>query len=149
MRAGADLTRGQHRDLVGEVECMFSPVDPKWIKQLMDWAIWTYYDGADFPVLQAVYPDLENRFPEDSGFDKGFEQPLYAARCSHDSSRERFLGLNRSQEDTLQHGKFPELLRTILQDLISLLRRRFTTKGTEPVTYVSHDAKMQSVAVSR
>ena len=30
----------------------------------MDWAIW-YYDGADFPVLQAVYPDLKNRFPED------------------------------------------------------------------------------------
>jgi len=41
----------------------------------MGWAIW-YYGGTDFPVLQAVYPDLENRFPEDEGFDKAFEQPL-------------------------------------------------------------------------
>ena len=41
----------------------------------MNWAIW-YYDETDFPVLQAVYPDLEDRFPEDSEFDKGFEQPL-------------------------------------------------------------------------
>ena len=37
-----------------------------------DW----YYDGDDFPVLQAVYPDLKNRFPEDKGFDNAFEQPL-------------------------------------------------------------------------
>jgi hypothetical protein len=35
MRAGADLTRGRHRDLVGRVECEFCPVDPKWITQLM------------------------------------------------------------------------------------------------------------------
>src|SRR5208282_1474831 len=75
LRAGADLTKGRHRDLVGEVECVFLPVDPKWMRQLMDWAIW-YYDGADFPVLQAVYPDLENRFPEHIEFDKEFEQPL-------------------------------------------------------------------------
>jgi hypothetical protein len=56
MRAGADLTKGRHRDLVGEVECVFRPVDPKWITQLMGWATW-YYDGTNFPVLQAVYPD--------------------------------------------------------------------------------------------
>jgi phage-related protein len=45
------------------------------VKQLMGWAMW-YYDGEDFPVLQAVYPDLENRFPENTGFDVAFEQPL-------------------------------------------------------------------------
>jgi hypothetical protein len=27
-------------------------------------------------TLQAVYPDLENRFPEDSGFNRAFAQPL-------------------------------------------------------------------------
>jgi hypothetical protein len=75
LRAGVDLTQGRHRDLVGEVDCEFRPVGQKWLRQLMGWAIW-YYKGDDFPVLQAVYPDRKNRFPEDEGFDKGFEQPL-------------------------------------------------------------------------
>jgi uncharacterized protein DUF4262 len=73
--SGVDLTQGRHHDLIGQVDCEFRPVDEKWVRQLMGWAVW-YYDGADFPVLQAVYPDLENRFPEDEGFDKTFEQPL-------------------------------------------------------------------------
>src|SRR5262245_20864799 len=30
LRARVDLTSGGHRDLVGEVECEFRPVDPKW-----------------------------------------------------------------------------------------------------------------------
>jgi len=37
----------------------------------MGWATW-YNGNADFPVLQAVYPDLENRFPEDEGFTEYF-----------------------------------------------------------------------------
>ena len=41
----------------------------------MGWALW-YYDGDEFPVIQTVYPDMQNRFPEDEGFDKSFEQPL-------------------------------------------------------------------------
>ena len=53
LRAGVDLTKGRHGQLVGEVDCEFRPLDQKWIAQLMDWAVW-YYDGADFPVLQAV-----------------------------------------------------------------------------------------------
>lgn len=75
LREGVDLTKGRHRDLVGEVECQFRRVDRKWIVQLMGWALW-YYDGPDFPVLQAVYPDLENRFPEEEKFNRAFEQPL-------------------------------------------------------------------------
>ena len=38
-------------------------------------AAW-FYEGAEFPVLQAVYPDLENRFPEEANFDLHFAQPL-------------------------------------------------------------------------
>lgn len=83
LRAGVDLTNGRRRDLVGQVECEFRPVDPKWIRHLMDWAVW-YYEGANFPVLQAVYPDLENRFPGEEGFDKTFEQPLMQPRRSDD-----------------------------------------------------------------
>ena len=75
LRSGVDLTQGRHRDIVGNVECEFRPVDPKWVKQLMGWALW-FYGGTDFPVLQAVYPDLENRFPEEEGFNNKFERPL-------------------------------------------------------------------------
>jgi hypothetical protein len=56
LRDGPNLAEGRHQEMVGEVDCEFRPVDPKWIKHLMGWATW-YYDGADFPVLQAVYPD--------------------------------------------------------------------------------------------
>ena len=121
MRAGADLTRGRHRDLIGRVECEFRPVDPKWITQLMDWATW-YYDGTDFPVLQAVYPDLENRFPEDREFDKGFEQPLMQPSSPDDQSRKRFLGLNRSRRAVFSTGN-SQILRT----RESISPRRFTT----------------------
>jgi hypothetical protein len=54
-RAGVDLTHGRHRNLVGKVDCEFRPVDQKWVKHLMNWAVW-YYGGEEFPVLQAVYP---------------------------------------------------------------------------------------------
>jgi hypothetical protein len=56
LRAGTNLSDGRHRDMLGEVECEFRPVDPKWAQHLMGWAHW-YYDGWDFPVLQAVYPE--------------------------------------------------------------------------------------------
>jgi hypothetical protein len=75
LRNDIDLTKGRHRDLVGKVECEFRSVDRKWIARLMGWAAW-YYDGADVPALQVVYPDRENRFPEENGFDRAFEQPL-------------------------------------------------------------------------
>src|SRR3954451_22393385 len=64
LRSGTDLTAGRHSEMIGEVECEFRLVDPKWVRHLMGWAIW-FYDQGEFPVLQAVYPDRENRFPED------------------------------------------------------------------------------------
>jgi len=66
LRGGVDLARGRHHSLVGKVDCEFRPVDHKWIAQLMGSAVWCYA-GTDFPVLQAVYPDLENRFPPHTG----------------------------------------------------------------------------------
>ena len=35
-----------------------------------------YYRETAYPVLQAVYPDLENRFPADPQFDRRLLQPL-------------------------------------------------------------------------
>lgn len=75
LRKGALLTEGRHKGLLADVECEFRPVDPKWVKCLMLGGTW-FYQGTEFPVLQAIYPDLENRFPEDVDFDLNFAQPL-------------------------------------------------------------------------
>lgn len=133
LRADVDLTQGQHRDLIGEVDCEFRPVDRKWVEHLMGWAIW-YYDGPDFPVLQAVYPDLENRFPEDKGFDKAFEQPLMQPTARMTRAENDFWA-SADPASSLFQWKFPDPphTRVFLSETVF--------KGTEPVTYVSHDAE--------
>lgn len=133
LRAGVDLTRGRHLDLVGEVDCEFRPVDPKWVKQLMGWAVW-YYDGADFPVLQAVYPDLDNRFPEDERFNRAFEQPLMQPTVPMTTVENDFWA-STDPESSLFNWKFPDPphTRVFLSETVHM--------GTEPVTYVSHDAE--------
>lgn len=75
LRVGVDLSEGRHQGLLANVECEFRPVDPKWINRLMLGATW-FYGGSEFPALQAIYPDLENRFPEDPNFNLDFAQPL-------------------------------------------------------------------------
>jgi hypothetical protein len=130
-REGVDLTKGRHRDLVGEVECEFRPVDRKWIVQLMGWALW-YYDGPDFPVLQAVYPDLENRFPEEEKFDRTFEQPLMQPNAPMTTVENDFWA-STDQASSLFDWKFadPPHTRVFLSEKVH--------KGIEAVTYVSHD----------
>src|ERR1700730_11089133 len=133
MRSGADLTKGRHRDLVGRVECEFRPVDPRWITHLMNWAIW-YYDGTDFPVLQAVYPDLENRFPGDKEFNKAFEQPLMQHTVAMSRVESDFWA-SADPKSSLFNWKFPDPPHT------GVYLSEAVHNGTEPVTYVSHDAE--------
>jgi hypothetical protein len=131
MRGGADLTKGRYRGIVGRVECEFRPVDPKWIKQLMGWAIW-YYEGADFPVLQVVYPDAENRFPEDEDFDAAFEQPLIQGTAPM-TRVERDFWASTDPKSSLSDWKFPDPPHT------GVYLSEAVHAETEPVTYVSHD----------
>ncbi len=132
-RAGVDLTQGRQRDLIGQVDCELRPVDPKWVGHLMDWAVW-YYDDADFPVLQAVYPDLENRFQEDEGFDKAFEQPLMQPNAPMTRAEDDFWA-STDPTSSLFNWKFPDHphARVFLSETVQ--------NGTEPVTFVSHDAE--------
>lgn len=132
LRSGVDLTKGRHRDLIGQVECEFRPIDAKWIRHLMGWAVW-YYDDTSFPVLQAVYPDLENRFPEDEGFDRAFEQPLMQPTAPMARAETDFWA-SADPNSSLFNWKFPDdpHVRVFLSETVH--------KGTEAVTYVSHDA---------
>ena len=132
-REGIDLTEGRHRDVVGEVGCEFRAVDPKWVKQLMGWALW-YYEGDEFPVIQAVYPDLRNRFPGDEGFDTSFGQPLMQPGAPMTTVENDFWA-STDPESSLFKWKFPDdpHTRVFLSETVH--------KGTESVTYVSHDAE--------
>jgi hypothetical protein len=133
LRSGVDLTQGRHHDLIGEVDCEFRHVDRKWVGRLMGWAVW-YYDGFDFPVLQAVYPDRENRFPEDVGFDEAFTQPLMQPSASMTRVEDDFWASN-DPKSSLFNWKFPDPThaRVFLSEAVHL--------GTEPVIFVSHDAE--------
>jgi hypothetical protein len=133
MRAGVDLTKGRHRKLVGQVECEFRPVDQKWTAQLMNWAIW-FYDRTAFPVLQAVYPDLENRFPEDEEFDKAFEQSLMQPAAPMTRVENDFWA-STDPKSSLFNWKFPDPPHT------GVYLSQTVHVGTEPVTYVSRDAE--------
>ena len=133
LREGVDLTKGRHGNLIGQVDCEFRPVDPKWVKHLMGWALW-YYDGNDFPVIQAVYPDLQNRFPEDEGFDKTFQQPLLQADAPMTSAENDFWA-STDRKSSLFDWKFIDSPHSeaFLSEKVD--------KGTEPITFVSHDAE--------
>jgi hypothetical protein len=133
LRNGVDLTQGRHHGVVGKVDCEFRPVDMKWIQHLMDWALW-YYDGADFPVVQAVYPDRENRFPEDAAFDKTFEQPLMQPRALMALAENDFWA-SANPKSSLFNWKFSDSphAQAFLSETVD--------KGIEQVTYVSHDAE--------
>ena len=132
LRTGTNLGRGRHRDLIGEVECEFRPVDPKWVAHVMNWAVW-YYDGTPFPVLQAVYPDLENRFPEEQGFDKSFEQPLLQPAAPWTRVEDDFWA-STDPKSSLFSWKFPD------SPHAGAFLSKAVHNGSEPVTLVSHDA---------
>lgn len=132
LRAGAVLEHGRHRDMIGEVECEFRPVDPKWLKHLMGWALW-YYQGSDFPVLQAIYPDLQNRFPGETGFDERFQQPLLQPSVLMSRVEQDFWA-SADPKSSLFDWTFPDPPHS------TAYLSETVHQGIEPITYVSHDA---------
>ena len=130
-RTGNDLTQGRQNDLIGNVDCEFRPVDPKWVKHLMNWANW-YYGRSDYPVLQAIYPDLQNRFSEDNGFNTHFEQPLMQPGAPMTRVEDDFWA-SQDPKSSLFSWKFSDPPHT------GAYLSKAVHTGVEPVTYVSHD----------
>jgi hypothetical protein len=91
-----------------------------------------YYGGEVFPVLQAVYPDLDNRFPEEPGFNDSFQQPLMQPDRPMSIIEQDFWA-SADPKSSLFDWKFPDHPHTgvYLSQAVHL--------GEEPVTYVSHD----------
>lgn len=75
MRDGVDVTTERQKELIANVDCELRVVSPEWAKRLMIFANW-FNGGADYPVLQVIYPDLQNQFQWEGKFDNRFIQPL-------------------------------------------------------------------------
>jgi hypothetical protein len=131
LRAGIDLKVGRHSGLIGDIECEFRPIDPKWVSNFMNWAVW-YYDGTEFPVLQVVYPDVKNRFPEDDGFNEHFAQPMMRPGAPWTRVEEDFWAAN-DPKSSLFDWKFPDPPHT------GVYLSKYVHEGTEQMTFVSHD----------
>ncbi len=131
LRNGTKLDEGRHPDLVGKVDCEFRPVDPKWVKHPMGWAEW-YYDDEPFPVLQAVYPDLENRIPGEDGFNEYFTQPLLQPGAPMTTVEQDFWASN-DPKSSLFDWPFNEGPHT------GAYLSKTVHEGTEPIVFVYHD----------
>ena len=132
MRSGVDLKKGRHRDLLGDVEVEFRAADPTWVRELMTSAKW-FNGNWDFPVLQLIYPDLENRFQWEDGFTEYFRQPLLQADAPQTQSEGDFRK-SRDPESSFYDWAFPDPPHT--QAYLS----RTVESSEEAVTFVSHDA---------
>lgn len=131
MRKGQDLSVGRHREIVGDVECEFRAVDPAWVAELMHWATW-YYGNTEYPVLQLIYPDLENRFPGEEGFNPYFEQPKMQVGAVRTEVETRFWA-HVCEPTSTASWKFADGRRSLAFVAPAV------NAGTEPVTLVSHD----------
>ena len=126
---------GRARGLLANVECEFKQVEKRWLRRTMGYAVW-FYGGDDFSAFQCVYPDLDNHFPWDDGFDINWRtrQPLLFGHPLSSRVEEDFWAAN-NPDSSLHDWKFNEAAHTGV----------FTTKrvmsGADPVTRVFHDVE--------
>lgn len=119
-------------ELLSKVDCEFKTIDSRWIRQTMGYAVW-FYDGDEFPVLQCVYPDLENKLPWEDGFDEtwGERQPLLFS--PNDSAVERDFWAANDPDSSLCAWKFPDPPHT------GVYTTKRISNGEEPILYVWHE----------
>jgi len=133
MKSGIDLSRGCHRDIVGEVNVEFRSVSERWYRHVMCRDEW-YYTDEFVPALQLIYPDLEGRFQWEEGFQEYFRQPLLQPDASQGELETSFWKSNDPDSEFFD-WPFPDDPHTT-----SYLTKS-VNEGEEPVTYVSHDAE--------
>ena len=133
MSAGTDLSKGRHKNIVGDVEVEFRPVHQKWLHHIMLRTDW-YYDSEDVPVLQMVTPDLQNRFPEDPDFDPAFAQAFLTADFAEHETTANDLWLAYDEASSVSRWKFGD------SPHVGVYLSQTVSDHEEAVTYVSHDA---------
>ena len=84
------------------IDVIFKPVAKVWVNRLMLRTLW-YYGNDDFPVLQCICPDFQNRFPWEEDFDiswKDRQALLYENAPSNKAEKQ--LWNASSSEETIQ-----------------------------------------------
>lgn len=86
-------------DYLENADVKFIPVDKVFYDDYLNFGI-NYYEGTNFPVLQMVWPDKENKFPWDEGFYQPwkFQQPLLDRDIDFKFYEERNLGVYTTKE---------------------------------------------------
>ena len=132
MRAGVDVTKQRQKGLIANVDCELRIVSSGWVKRLMNFSNW-YNGNTDYPVLQVIYPDLQNRFPWDVGFENRFIQPLLQRDTPTTPVDQQFWDSIRKNEERFPDWKFPDKPHT--KAFIS----KAVLEGKEWISYVTHD----------
>lgn len=132
MRSGVQVTLERQKDLISGVDCELRIVAAKWAKRLMNFANW-YNDGNDYPVLQVIYPDLQNRFQWDDGFENRFIQPLLEPDAPWTPVERQFWDSIKSDHERFPDWKFPDRPHT------KVFLSKAVREDKEWITYVTHD----------
>ncbi len=132
MRGGVDLSVGRYSDLIANLDCEFRPVAQHWVRTSMPRADW-YCERAEYPMLRLVYPNLQNRFPDEADFDRRIEQPRLQPDIVEGKLEKDFRTQNEESGDR-EGWPFPDPMHT----QVFLTKTIFD--GVEGVTYVSHNA---------
>jgi hypothetical protein len=68
VRDGIKYSAGDRTsDLIKGYDCAFGAVNPLRYRKTCTWTVW-FYEGYNFPALQMLWPDKQNRFPWESDF---------------------------------------------------------------------------------
>jgi hypothetical protein len=134
LQRGARFQDGSRANgLLSNVDCEFRAIEKRWIKQTMGHGFW-FYGGDEFAVLQCVYPDINNHFPWDAGFDGMWRsrQPLLFPHSFDPKTENDFWAIN-DPNSSLHDWRFKDSPHTGV----------FTTKrvmsGEDIVARVFHD----------
>ena len=69
VRAGERLGFGKRAGgILSKLDVALLPVDKRHYTEHLGWSRW-FYGGDDFPSVQLVWPDRQNRFPWEGAFD--------------------------------------------------------------------------------
>jgi hypothetical protein len=69
IKAGEKFEPGKtYTEIVDDRECQFRWVNKSQYREYVGFSLW-FYEGAEFPMLQAFWPDEDNRYPWTVGGD--------------------------------------------------------------------------------
>jgi Domain of unknown function (DUF4262) len=132
MREGVDVTKERQKGLIANVECELRSVTPNWARRLMNFANW-YNGHTDYPVLQIIYPDLQNRFQWEEAFETRFIQPMLQPDIAFTAVEQQFWDSIRRDMERFPDWKFSDEPHT----------KAFISKAVhedkEWITHVAHD----------